>query len=148
MVSATSSIPLTGNGSVSRTTNGTAGNSVPPSKTWVDATIAITPATATNAVGTNHTLTITVTAVGTTLGGGTATASITSGPGGFVADSSTCSYTGGGATASCTVVITSATTGTTVVSERKSVPVGEDGALGGTTSITARTSGPSRPNRG
>src|SRR5437870_562793 len=107
VVSATSSIPLTGDASVTRTTNGTAGNSGPASKTWVDATIAITPATATNAMGTNHTLTITVTAVGATLGSGTATASITSGPGSFVADSSTCSYTGGGATASCTVIITS-----------------------------------------
>src|SRR5206468_8258492 len=74
VVSATSSIPLTGDGSVNRTTNGTAGNSAPASKTWADATIAITPAAATNAVGTNHTLTITVTAVGTTLGDGTATA--------------------------------------------------------------------------
>src|SRR2546425_858639 len=112
VVSATSSIPLTDAGSATRTTDGTAGNSGPASKTWVDATIAITPATATNAVGTNHTLTITVTAVGTTLGNGSATASITSGPGSFVG-SPTCSYTGGGATASCTVVITSATTGTT-----------------------------------
>src|SRR5205814_1125815 len=89
--SATSSIPLTGDGSVARTTDSTAGNSGPASKTWVDATIAITPATATNAVGTNHTLTITVTAVGTTIGNGTATASITSGSGSFVG-SPTCSY--------------------------------------------------------
>src|SRR5207249_3017544 len=90
VVSATSSIPLTGDGSVTRTTYGTAGNSAPASKTWADATIAITPATATNAVGTNHTLSITVTAVGATLGDGTATASITSGPGSFVG-STTCS---------------------------------------------------------
>src|SRR5206468_2060774 len=121
VVSATSSIPLTGAGSATRTTDGTAGNSNPASKTWADATIAITPATATNAVGTNHTLTITVTAVGTTLGNGSATASITSGPGSFVG-SPTCSYTGG-ATASCTVVITSATTGTTVVSATSSIPL-------------------------
>src|SRR5439155_90133 len=99
-----------------------AGNSAPASKTWVDATIAITPATATNAVGTNHTLTITVTAVGTTLGNGTTTASITSGPGSFVG-SPTCSYTGPGATASCTVVITSGTTGTTLVSATSSIPL-------------------------
>src|SRR5947208_7301947 len=63
VVSATSSIPLTGGGSVNRTTNGTAGNSAPSSKTRTDATIAITPAAANNAVGTNNTLTITVTAV-------------------------------------------------------------------------------------
>src|SRR5437667_454162 len=142
MVSATSSIPLTGNGSVSRTTNGTAGNSGPASKTWVDATIAITPATATNAVGTNHTLTITVTAVGTPLGNGTATARITSGPGSFVADSSTCSYTGGGATASCTVVITSATTGTTVVSATSSTPPTRGASDLRTTDGTAGNSGP------
>src|SRR5207249_193636 len=121
VVSATSSIPLTGDGSVTRTTDGTAGNSAPASKTWADATIAITPATATNAVGTNHTLTITVTAVGTTVANGTATASITSGPGSFVG-SPTCSYAGGAATASCTVVITSASTGTTVVSATSSIP--------------------------
>src|SRR5439155_186580 len=98
------------------------------SKTWADATIAITPATATNSVGTNHTLTITVTAVGTTVGDGTATASITSGPGSFVG-SPKCSYTGAGATASCTVVITSATTGTTVVSATSSFPLTSDGSL-------------------
>ena len=45
----------------------------------------------------------------------TATASIVSGPGAFVG-SPTCTYTGGGASASCTVTISSATTGTTVVS--------------------------------
>src|SRR5437870_1916062 len=142
VVSATSSIPLTGDGSVTRTTDGTAGNSSPASKTWADATIAITPATATNAVGTNHTLTITVTAVGTTLGDGTATARITSGPGSFVADSSTCSYTGGGSTASCTVVITSATTGTTVVSAASSIPLTGEGSVPRTTDGTAGNSGP------
>ena len=40
--------------------NTTAGGSGDASKTWVDANIKITPATATNAVNTNHTLTITV----------------------------------------------------------------------------------------
>ena len=54
-------------------------------------------------------LTITVNAVGGTLDAGphTATASIVSGPGSFVG-SPTCTYTGGAATASCTVTITSA----------------------------------------
>src|SRR2546428_646236 len=122
VVSATSSIPLTGEGSVTRTTNGTAGNSGPASKTWVDAAIAITPATATNAVGTNHTLTITVTAVGTTVGNGTATASITSGPWRFVG-SPTCSYTGGGTTASCTVIITSLGAGITTISATSNITV-------------------------
>src|SRR3989475_729386 len=106
-----------------------------------DATIAITPATATNAVNTNHTLTITVTAVGTTVGNGTALASITSGPGSFVG-SPTCNYTGGGATASCTVVITSATTGTTVVSATSSVPLTDAGSVTRTTNGTAGNSGP------
>src|SRR2546425_658104 len=147
MVSATSSIPLTGDGSVTRTTDGTAGNSGTASKTWADATIAITPATATNAVGTNHTLTITVTAVGTTLGNGTATASITSGPGSFVG-SPTCSYTGGGATASCTVVITSATTGTTVVSATSSIPLTGAGSATRTTDGTAGKSGPRSKKEG
>src|SRR5439155_1467187 len=104
-------------------------------------TIAITPATATNAVGTNHTLTITVTAVGTGRGKGTASASITSGPGRFVG-SPTCSYTGGGSTASCTVVITSATTGTTVVSATSSIPLTGDASVTRTTNGTAGNSGP------
>src|SRR5205809_5893496 len=141
VVSATSSIPLTGQGSVTRTTNGTGGNSGTASKTWVEVTIAITPATATNAVNTNHTLTITVAAVGTTVGNGTATASITSGPGSFVG-SPTCSYTGGGATASCNVVITSATTGTTVVSAASSIPLTGQGSVTRTTNGTAGNSNP------
>ena len=45
-----------------------------------------------------------------------------SGPGTFVG-SPTCTYTGGGATASCTVTISSATTGTTVVSATSNIPV-------------------------
>src|SRR5439155_1471555 len=109
------------------------------SKTWADATIAITPATATNAVGTNHTLTITVTAVGTTLGNGSATASITSGPGRYVR-SPNCTYMGGGSPASCTVVITSATTGTTVVSATSSIPLTGDAPVTLTTFPTRRTS--------
>ena len=51
--------------SVTRSTSGTSGpaGSGPATKRFVDANIAITPATATNAVGTNHVLTITVNAV-------------------------------------------------------------------------------------
>ena len=69
----------------------------------VDANIQISPGSATNPTGTNHVLTITVNAVGGTLGAGphTATASIVSGPGSFVGSPS-CTYTGGAATASCT----------------------------------------------
>src|SRR5438093_10886286 len=96
-------------------------------KTLVSTPFPYTTLFRSNAVGTNHTLTITVTAVGTTLGNGSATASITSGPGSFVG-SPTCSYTGAGATASCTVVITSATTGTTVVSATSSIPLTDAGS--------------------
>ena len=57
------------------------------------ASISITPGTATNAVGTNHTLTISVAPVVGTLDAGTytATASIVSGPGSF-SGSPTCTY--------------------------------------------------------
>ena len=94
-------------------------------KTFVDANIQITPANATNPIGTNHVLTITVNALGRhdrTRGRIRRHASIVSGPGTFVG-SPTCTYTGGGATASCTVTITSAVAGTTVVSATSNIPV-------------------------
>jgi hypothetical protein len=105
-------------------TNGVAPNSADAVKTFVNANIQITPATANNPVGTNHVLTITVNAVNGTIDAGahTATASISSGPGSFVGSPS-CTYTGGTATASCTVTITSATAGTTVVSATSVIPV-------------------------
>src|SRR3989442_560697 len=102
--------------------------------------IAIRTATATSGVGWNQAVSISDPAVGTTVGNGTATASITSGPGSFVG-SPTCSYTGGGSTASCTVVITSATTGTTVVSATSSIPLTADGSFTRTTDGTAGNSG-------
>src|SRR5438034_449720 len=132
VVSATSSIPLTGDGSVARTTDGTAGERGSTSDTQCDATMSITPATTTNAVGTNHPLTITVTPVAPTLGYAPATASITSLPC-FPTRRSSDLYTGGGATAGCTVVITSATTGTTVVSATSSIPLTGDGSVARTT---------------
>src|SRR5262249_54025683 len=52
----------------------------------------------------------------------TATASILSGPGSFVGGNS-CTYTGGAATASCTVTITSSAVGTTVVQATSDIPV-------------------------
>src|SRR5207253_2126484 len=127
VVSATADVPVNGvtitrtTGTAANTDSGGSGNA---SKAWVDANIQITPASATNPTGTNHVLTITVNAVGGTLDAGqhTATASIVSGPGSFVG-SPTCTYTGGGATASCTVTIVSATTGTTVVSATAGIPV-------------------------
>src|SRR6185295_3665265 len=118
-------IPVNGQ-TISRTTatNAGPGGSGNASKVWVDANIQITPANATNLVGTNHVLTITVNALGGTIDAGphTATASIVSGPGSFVGPNA-CTYTGGGATASCTVTITSAATGTTVVSATSDIPV-------------------------
>ena len=114
---------LTGN--VTRSTSGTSGpgGSDSAEKTYVDANIAITPSTAVNPTGTNHVLTITVNALNGTLDAGshTATATIESGPGSFVGGN-TCDYTGGGTTASCTVTITSALTGTTVVSATSDDP--------------------------
>src|SRR5439155_387889 len=87
-----------------------------------EVTIAITPATATNAVNTNHTLTITVTAVGTTVGNGSATASIKSGTAHFLT-SLTWQYKVPAAAASCTGDNTAPTTGTTVVSAASSIPL-------------------------
>jgi len=88
----------------------------------VNANIQITPATADNPVATQHVLTITVNALNGTLAAGTATASIVSGPGTFVG-SPTCSYAGGGTTASCTVTITSLFSGTTEVSATSVISV-------------------------
>jgi hypothetical protein len=111
----------------------------PPALVPVDANIQISPATDTNPVGSNHVLTITVNAVGGTIDAGshTATANIESGPGSFLAGPS-CSYAGGGATASCTVTITSATTGTTVVSATSAIPV-NGGSITRTTGTAANT---------
>src|SRR4029079_7554058 len=109
VVSATSNVPVNGQ-TISRTTatNPGPGGSGNASKTWVNANIQITPPTATNAVGTNHVLTITVNAINGTIDAGphTETASIVSGPGTFVGSPS-CTYNGGGASASCQVTITS-----------------------------------------
>src|SRR4029079_11193296 len=125
VVQATSNIPVNGQ-TIPRTTatNPGPGGSDNAAKVWVNANIQITPPTATNAVGTNHVLTITVNALGGNLDAGphTATASIVSGPGAFVG-SPTCTYTGGGASASCQVTITSGVVGTTVVQATSNIPV-------------------------
>ena len=84
----------------------------------MDAFIQITPPSASNAVGTNHVLTITVNSTnGGVLASGTATASLVAPPGttGSFVGSPSCGYTGGAATASCTVTITSAVAGTSSV---------------------------------
>src|SRR5262249_33699198 len=105
---------------------------------WRDAYIRITPATATNAVGTQHTLTITVKGypAGTPLASGTATASILAGSVGVFSPlgANSCNYTGGSDTASCTVVITSASTGTTTVRATSNISFqGASGSVSRTT---------------
>src|SRR4029079_5857659 len=127
VVQATSDIPVSGQ-TITRTTgtavNTAAGGSGNASKAWVDANIQITPATATNAVGTNHTLHITVNGLNGNIDAGlhTATASLVRGAGSF-ARSPICIYTGGGPTATCDVVITSSAVGTTVVQATSDIPV-------------------------
>ena len=139
---ATSSVSVMGSAAFTVATNGVAPNSADAIKTFVNANIQITPANATNPVGTTHVLTITVNAVGGTIDAGphTATASITSGPGSFVG-SPTCTYTGGAATASCTVTITSSVAGTTVVSATSNIPVAGV-TISRTTDGTSGSSGP------
>jgi len=109
-------------------TDGTGDNSVDAVKTFVDANIQITPANATNPVNTNHTLTGHVN-VNTGTGGyvnapnnTVINYSIVSGPGSFVGGVNTCTVTNG--LGSCTVDITSATPGTTVVRATTDVVVG------------------------
>ena len=112
----------------------------------VDANVQIAPTTATNAIGTNQPLTITVDASGGLLDPGphTATASISSGPGSFVGSPS-CTYTGGGATASCQVTVTSAVVGTTEVSATADIPV--EGVVVERATGTAASSVWFQPNR-
>ena len=96
-------------------------------KTFVDANIQITPATATNPVGTNHTLHghINVNA-GDGAGfvnapaGTICTVNITAGPG----TPATQNCTTVGATGTCDVTITSATTGTSTIQATTTVSVG------------------------
>jgi hypothetical protein len=61
-----------------------------------------------------------------------------SGPGSFVGGVNTCTYTGGSNTASCTVVITSAVAGTTVVSATSDIPTSA-GVLTRTTNTAINT---------
>jgi hypothetical protein len=91
----------------------------------VDANIQITPATATNPVGTNHVLTCHInvndgTGLANAPAGTVCTASIASGPGSFVG-SNQC--TTAGTTGSCTVTISSSTPGTTTVQATTNVSV-------------------------
>lgn len=109
-----------------RTTDGTAGNSGPATKTWVDANIQISPLTATDPINDQHTLTGHVN-INTGTGGyvnapdGTViNFAIASGPGSLSAPSCTTS----GGTGSCTDTLTSPTVGTTVVNASTAVVVG------------------------
>jgi hypothetical protein len=109
------------------TGDGLPGDSADAQKTWVDANVQITPATATNPVGTNHTLTGHVNVnsgsgfvnapAGTTIG-----FAIVSGPGSFVGGTNTC--TTAGTTGECAIQITSSTGGVTIVKASTTVTVG------------------------
>jgi hypothetical protein len=110
-----------------RSTDSTGMNSGPAVKTWVDANIQITPQLATNPVGVNHVFTGHVN-INTGTGGyvnapdGTQISfTIDSGPGSFTT-ANPCTTAGG--TGSCTITLTSATAGTTVVSAHTTVSVG------------------------
>jgi len=107
-------------------TNGAAANSGDAVKTFVDANIQITPASAINPISTNHVLTAHVNVNNGSGGfvnvpnGTQITFTIESGPGSFTT-SNPCTTSGG--TGSCTITLTSATTGVTVVSARVTLVV-------------------------
>src|SRR5439155_1027648 len=98
------------------TVNTNAGGSDDAVKTWVDGNVQITPPTATNAVNTNHTLTIAIKSEERRIDKDTNTATashVASSIGSFVGSPS-CTITIPG-TPSCTVVITSSTAGNRTV---------------------------------
>src|SRR3954454_1142987 len=108
-------------------TNGQNGNSGDAVKTWVDANIQLTPATATNPVGTNHTLHCHINVNYGSGGpfvnapaGTVCTVAILSGPG--TPATQNCSTVG--TTGSCDAVITSATPGTSTLQATTTVAVG------------------------
>ena len=92
-------------------------------KKWVDAWIEINPPTDTNAVNTNHVLTITVHAVNGTLGQRHGDGDIADRARAASSARRPCNYTGGAASASCTVTITSAVTGTSKVHATSNISV-------------------------
>src|SRR5262249_36610521 len=125
--SAASTLNING-ASITVSTNGQGGNSGPATKTWVDARITITPASAINPVTATHTLTG---HVDVDLGDGAGFVSapagtsisfaIASGPG-TLGTPNPCTTAGN--TGSCTITLTSATPGTTVVNASTTVSVG------------------------
>ncbi|HXL42746.1 MAG TPA: hypothetical protein VN960_01670, partial [Gaiellaceae bacterium] len=114
---ASSTLSVAGSALITVETDGVAPNSGNAVKTWVDANIQITPATATNPLNTTHTLTGHVNVNdgsgfvnapnGTVIG-----FSLVSGPGSFDG-ANNCTVTNG--SGSCSVKIKSGTTGTTTV---------------------------------
>jgi uncharacterized repeat protein (TIGR01451 family) len=115
--------------SLTRVTNGTSGNSGDALKTYVDANIQITPATATNEVGHAHALTGHVNVNdGSGAGlvnapaGTTITFTVTSGTATFVGGVNTCTTVG--TTGSCTVQINSPTPGANTIKAATDVTVG------------------------
>jgi hypothetical protein len=127
---ATSTLNING-ASITVTTNGTGGNSGPAVKTFVDANIQISPLTATNPVGTNHTI---VGHVNVNDGSGagfvnapngtTITFSLTNANGATATFVGPSSCTTAGGTGSCTVVISSPTAGQTTIHATTTVTVG------------------------
>jgi hypothetical protein len=135
-----------------RETDGVAPNSGDANKNWVDANIQVTPATANNPVGTNHTITGHVnvnpgTGFVNAPDGTVITFSLSNAGGAsavFVpAGGNTCTTPGAGApgSGSCTVVISSPTAGTTTVSASTTVSV-NGVSLTRTTNATGANSGP------
>jgi hypothetical protein len=115
---ATSTLDFGGGVHVTVATDGTGGNSLDAVKTFVDANIQITPATATNRIGSPHVLTAHLnidSGDGQHLHNapdGTTITFTKTGPG--TLSSTSCTTTGG--TGSCSVTLTSGTTGVTNVS--------------------------------
>ena len=123
---ATSTLSVNGS-PITVATDGVAPNSGDAVKTFVDANIQITPPLATNPVGTNHVFTGHVNVNSGTGGfvnapdGTQISFTIDSGPGAFTT-ANPCTTAGG--TGSCTITLSSAVTGTTVVSAHTTVSVG------------------------
>src|SRR5262245_58923845 len=138
-VSASSSVALAGDGTVTVSTNGQGGNSGPATKRWVDAKIGIAQ-NAVNRVGTQHTFTVTVSEdAGTGAGDRKSavegvTGSIDNSAGAtatFVGGVNTCNTNASG---QCTLTVNSPTTGLATVSASSnvgvqaiSIPVSTDG---------------------
>src|SRR5262249_23555753 len=131
-----------------RTTNGTAGNSGPATKTWVNAKIEITP-NATNAVGQPHTFTVTLskdTGTGTFVPAAGEHVDVTltdAGGAAHTTPTGTCTNAGANTDANgqCTITFTSPSTGTVTGHATSTLSVG------GSAPFTVQTDGVA-PNSG